>query len=152
APAARRARLRRMYPLTRRDLLHALVCSAGCFLLAALVAFPRDRVALFFYDARDISPDGRFVNGFLPVAADPWNAQTPNAPPPRPRALGPALAHSPGLRGPAAELLLPLADLPLFAAVYLCVRRRLPPRDAALATALSATTLAALTSMTWLGF
>lgn len=89
---------------------------------------------------------------FVPLCQDPFTHERLREPLIQHRILGPLIAYALGLRGESGLAIPVLANLPLLAVVFLCLRRRLGVRTAFLGAALVGTTLATLTSQSWLGY
>jgi hypothetical protein len=96
--------------------------------------------------------NGRLVDSYAPLCADPFTRVPIGEPQVRHRILGPLIAYAMGLRGVSGEAVLPVAVTLFLTLLYLFAGRWLPPASAAGVVLLLATTQAVTVSQTWLGY
>lgn len=124
------------------------------FLTLQFCAWPQQVVKLITLGPQSLPPGSasRFLDSYLPLAADPFNAQTPSLPQSRFRILAPLLAWFLYLRGPLSGLLTWLVSLPTFYIAALLARRYLSPTNTLLFALAVASVHPFVIGDHWLGY
>jgi hypothetical protein len=94
----------------------------------------------------------RLHHTYIPLCKDPFTRSPVGEPYVRHRILAPLIAYSIGLRGVSGAAVPVVAITLMLGFLYGLLRRDLPPDHAAMGVFLLGTTLAVITSQTWLGY